>query len=235
MKVNTVYFFIALLFSCPSFGADEPSVPSLSTISRLAIAAIENKIEVPSDARVNITPQSLDTRVSPPACSSALSVEVASDRAIGRNNTVKVSCETPELQYPWQIYISVRVDILYPVVVATQTLGPGDLIDAEQVTLAYVEQSNLRGQQFDDPEQVTGTRVKRRIAANQPLFSSNLCFVCKGDMVSIFARTANFEIKTIGEALRDGNLGDRIQVRNSNSQKMVDANVIGVGAVEVRM
>lgn len=235
MKINFWSILIATLCSNPVWGSEAPKVPSLSTISDLAIALIQSKITVPTNAKVNISPQSLDTRLSPPACSSEVKAEIASDREIGRNNTVKISCETPSLQYPWQIFISVRVDILYPVVVTTQTLGPGDIISSDQVKIEYVEQTNLRGQQFDDLDRVTGTRVKRRIAANQPIFDSNLCFVCKGDMVSIFARSANFEIKTVGEALTDGNLGDRIQIKNSKSHRTVEASVIAIGEVEVRM
>ncbi len=213
----------------------KPSTPSLSTISQLAIGVIEEKIDVPPHAKVSITPQNLDTRLSPPLCSGPVKAELATDRAIKRNNTIKVSCDTPQMAYPWQIFISVRVDVLYPVVVATETLGPGDVIASNSVSIEYIEQSQLRGQQFDDTALVIGTRVKRRITMNQPLFADNLCFVCKGDTVSIYARTANFEIKTIGEALRDGNLGDRIRIRNSHSSKKVNARVIGVGEVEVRM
>ncbi len=235
MKVNFAYFLFLLLTSLPTMAAEPASVPSVSTIARLATEVVQEKITLPKDAKLIITPQSLDTRLSPPACLGMPKAEIASDRAISKNNTVKISCSSPELDYPWQIFISVRVEILFPVVVANQTLGPGELIEADQIRLDYVEQSQLRGQQFDDPASVAGTRVKRRIPINQPLFSSNLCFVCKGDSVAIFARSENFEIKTNGEALNDGNLGDRIQVRNSRSHKSVDAHVIGIGEVEVRM
>ena len=160
---------------------------------------------------------------------------MASNRAIKRNNTVKITCKSPQLQYPWQIFISVRVDILYPVVVARATLGPGDLIAKGDIVIKYVEQTILRGQQFNNLDEVVGTRVKRRMAPDQPIFSNNLCFVCKGDSVSIIARTENFEIKTVGEALQDGNLGDRIRIKNTYSNKRVDARVIDVGKVEVRM
>ena len=114
-------------------------------------------------------------------------------------------------------------------------MGPGDLIAKGDIVIKYVEQTLLRGQQFNNLNEVVGTRAKRRISPNQPIFSNNLCFVCKGDSVSIIARTENFEIKTVGEALQDGNLGDRIRIKNTYSNKRVDARVIDVGKVEVRM
>ena len=234
MKVKYAIFSL-ILISNSVFSEQVASVPSLSAISQLAIAAVEEKIDVAEHARVNIIPQSLDTRLRPPLCLPPITAVLASNRAIKRNNTVKVTCNSPQLQYPWQIFLSVRVDILYPVVVARETLGPGDLIVRGDVVIKYVEQAVLRGQQFDNINDVVGTRVKRRMAPNQPIFSNNLCFVCKGDTVSIIARSQNFEIKTIGEALHDGNLGDRIRIKNSHSNKSVDARVIDVGEVEVRM
>ncbi|ACA85880.1 flagellar basal body P-ring formation chaperone FlgA [Shewanella woodyi] len=235
MKVKNVLILFTLLFSTHALSATQASVPSLSTISNLAIETIEKKIDVSGDAKVKITPQSLDTRITPPACFPPVKAELATNRAIKRTNTVKISCDSPQLDYPWQIFLSVRVDILYPVVVARETLGPGDLLSNDDVIIEYVDRTNLRGQQFDDIKQVVGTRVKRRIPPNQPIFSSNLCFVCKGDTVSIYARSANVVIKTVGEALRDGNLGDRIRIKNTHSNKSLHATVTGVGEVEVRM
>ena len=235
MKVKNVLIIFMIYFSIPSFAASQVSVPSLSTISKLAIEVIEKKINVADGAKVKITPQSLDSRLSPPLCLPPLKAELATDRAIKRTNTVKISCNSPQLDYPWQIFLSVRVDILYPVVVATETLGPGQLISNGDISIQYVDQTHLRGLQFDNIKQVIGTRTKRRIPPNQPIFSNNLCFVCKGDTVSIFARSQNLVIKTVGEALRDGNLGDRIRIKNSHSNKNLHATVIGVGEVEVRM
>lgn len=235
MKIKNVLILFTVFFSIPSFGASHASIPSLSAISKLAIEVIEKKINVADGAKVKITPQSLDSRLTPPLCLPPIKAELATNRAIKRTNTVKISCDSPQLDYPWQIFLSVRVDILYPVVVARETLGPGDLLSSGDVSVQYVDQTYLRGQQFDTVEQVIGTRVKRRIPPNQPIFSNNLCFVCKGDIVSIFARSQTLVIKTVGEALRDGNLGDRIRIKNTNSNKSLHATVIGVGEVEVRM
>ncbi|WOT06226.1 flagellar basal body P-ring formation chaperone FlgA [Shewanella youngdeokensis] len=237
MKINFALFFAVLFFQSAAVAdtAQVSSVPSISTISRLAIAAVEEKIEAPEKAKINIKPQSLDTRVNLPNCFAPITAELASDRAIRRNNTVKISCNSPDLSYPWQIFLSVRVDILYPVVVAKGTLGPGDLLSQSDLEIAFVEQTTLRGQQFDAISQVVGARLKRRVAPEQPIFNNHLCIICKGDTVSIFARSDTFEIKTVGEALHDGNVGDKIRIKNSHSQKTLNAKVIAVGQVEVRM
>lgn len=228
-------FLITLLSPLPVFATEAASIPSISTISRLAIAAVKEKIEAPDKAKIQITPQSLDTRVNLPNCYLPITAEIASDRAIRRNNTVKVSCKSPDLSYPWQIFLSVRADILYPVVVAKSTMGPGDLLSESDLAIEYIDQTSLRGHQFEELSEVVGARLKRRVVPGQPIFENQLCIICKGDSVSIYARSANFVIKTVGEALHDGNVGDKIRIKNSHSQKSLDAQVTAVGQVEVRM
>ncbi|MFB2684810.1 flagellar basal body P-ring formation chaperone FlgA [Shewanella mangrovisoli] len=235
MKVNLVYFLSIIALSFATKANAEPVVPSISAISELAKALINEKISEPSNAKVEILPQTIDSRLLPSQCASPIRVELASDREISRNNTVKVSCDTPDLAYPWQIFMSVRVDILFPVVVASETLAPGELISPTQVEIRYVDQNSLRGMQFSDTSQLSGVRVKRRVAKNFPIFANNLCFVCKNDSVSIYVRSSNFVLKTVGEALQDGNIGDQIRVKNSSSNKVLDAIVTAIGEVEVRM
>ncbi|MCL1090765.1 flagellar basal body P-ring formation protein FlgA [Shewanella profunda] len=235
MKVNLVCFLSIFALLIPATASTEPVAPTISAISELAKALISEKISLPEKAKVEITPQAVDARMLPSQCISPIKVEMASEREISRNNTIKVSCNTPELAYPWQIFISVRVDILFPVVVTTEILAPGDRINANQIEIRYIEQNSLRGQQFDDPSKLTGTRVKRRIAKESPIVANNLCFVCKGDAISIYVRSPSFVLKTAGEALQDGNVGEQIRVKNSSSNKQLDAIVIGIGEVEVRM
>lgn len=235
MKVNLFSIFILFLASFATLANDEPQTPSVSALSKLAEDAVLQKLTVPDNAKINIQPILLDGRVSAPRCASAVTAVLATDRAIGRNNTVKLSCDSPDLDYPWQIYVSVKVDIMFPVVVANEILAAGDLVTSPQISIKYIEQSSLRGQQFADTDEIVGARVKRRVAKDAPIFANNLCFVCKGDTVSIYARSDAFTIKTLGEALSDGNLHDNIRVKNITSDKELDAQVSGIGEVEIKM
>ena len=235
MKVFFLCFLCSLSLSLPALASEAAVAPSLSTIYQLAKEAVEKKIDVESNAKVEIIPQNLEGRLTPPRCYPPISVELASDREISRNNTVKIGCSTPDYGYPWQMYLSVRVDIQYPVVVATELLSPDQIIDTHHLAIMYVDQYSLKGQFFSEPHSLLGSRVKRRVAKDSPIIGNNLCFVCKGDMVSIYAKTANIQIKTLGEAMRDGNIGEAIRVKNNQSNKQLEAVVIAVGEVEVRM
>lgn len=235
MKVKLAQILASLLWVTGASATQIPQQPILSAIAAAAEEAVAKKIDAPAGAKISIQAQSLDSRVNLPRCEGPVSARLASDRPISRNNTVRISCTSPDLDYPWQMFLSVRAEILFPVVVAKRPLASGDLLDEAAVEVRYVDKTVLRGQQFADTGQLLGTRVKRRIAQDSPIFAANLCFVCKGDAVSIYAKTTSFEIKTLGEALADGNEGDRIRIRNTNSNKVLEATVIGVGEVEVKM
>ncbi|MFQ6370296.1 flagellar basal body P-ring formation chaperone FlgA [Shewanella sp. YIC-542] len=236
MKPNLAYiFYLTLgLWSAASM-AQEPVAPDISAIETLAKETVAKKIQPAPNARVSIIPQTLDNRLVIPRCSSPLTAALASEREISRNNTVRVSCTSPDLDYPWQLYLSVRVSISYPVVVARETLAPGTLLSAAQMAVRYVDQYSVNGEQFDATAQLIGTRLKRRVPKDYPIFGSNICFVCKGDAVSIIARTEKFQIKTVGEATEDGNLGEQIRVKNTRSNKMIEATITKVGEVRVKM
>nr|WP_228730427.1 flagellar basal body P-ring formation chaperone FlgA [Shewanella yunxiaonensis] len=235
MKLNLAYIFLAIVAFSSKTLAQPAVVPDISAIQALAKETVAKKLEAPASANVTITPQTIDSRILIPRCASPVRAELASDREISRNNTVKISCDSPDLDYPWQIYLSVRVDISYPVVVAKETLAPGELLSAAQLEVRYIDQYSVNGEQFSNVDQLIGTRLKRRVSKDYPIFVSNICFVCKGDSVSIIAKTAQFQIKTVGVAEEDGNLGEQIRVKNAQSNKMIEAVVTHVGEVRVNM
>ncbi|MCC4832676.1 MULTISPECIES: flagellar basal body P-ring formation chaperone FlgA [unclassified Shewanella] len=240
MNKRMLWLLIILCSSLPAFASEDSTITySLSTITELAKETVAKKIanspSYNSDAKINILPQRVEGRLTPPSCYPPINVEMASDRPINRTNTVKISCISPEYDYPWQMYLSVKVEVLYPVVTAKSIIEKGELITNDTIEINYVDQHSIRGQFFSGVSDIIGTRSKRRVPAKAPLLNNNLCFVCKGDSVSIYAKTNSFEIKTAGEALRDGNVGETIRVKNSNSNRKLDVIVIGVGEVEVRM
>ena len=235
MKVNLAHFFFAILLTVFTTSAAQAAIPSISAIEKLAKETVSKKIQAPPQAQIEIEPQTIDSRLALPDCRGPLTVEMATDREIGRNNTLKVSCPVTGQGYPWQIFMSVRVNIRFPVIVPNQTLAQGTTLSRENLAIIYIDQVNLNGQQFDDPTPLIGAKLKRRVTKDYPIFQSNVCFVCKGDQVSIIASTENFQIKTTGVAMQDGNIGEQIRVKNARSNKIIDALVAKVGEVHVNM
>ncbi|MBM7073061.1 flagellar basal body P-ring formation protein FlgA [Shewanella sp. 202IG2-18] len=233
MKVS-FFLFIAMMVTAPStYSKVNPYVPTLQDISNAAQGAVKDKIVPAKNAKITITPQNINERFKRPQCISPISASLVTPK-LKRNNTVKLSCKTNNA-YPWQVYLSVVVKTQYQVAVPTKTLASNELIDASKVTLKYLDENSIRGTHFDSLKTIIGTKTKKRIAKNHPIFSQNICFVCKGDTVKIFASTKSFSIRTTGTAKTDGNLHDTIEILNNHSNKTIKAQVIGIGEVQVKM
>ncbi|WP_298768817.1 flagellar basal body P-ring formation chaperone FlgA [uncultured Shewanella sp.] len=235
MKVKYCISLLFLLLPKFAIGNNIATTPTLSALTTIAIAAIEKKIVVPKDAKVKITPQVIHSAQYIPACLGQIEARLASNREIKRNNTVKITCDSPELDYPWQLFLNVKVDVLFPVIVSKRLLGTGHIIGKTDVGIAYKEKSSLRGQQQVELSHVIGARLKRRLPANTPLFDNHFCLICEGDTVTITASTGNLKIKTQGTALNDGNLGDAIEISNRYTQKKINAYVSDVAQVTIRL
>nr|WP_136249994.1 flagellar basal body P-ring formation chaperone FlgA [Ningiella ruwaisensis] len=175
--------------------------------------------------------RSIDPRIQVPVCPQGFQFESPNFDPRLSNVSVKISC--PDKQ--WFLFTHVQVQNMKQVVVTSETLSPGAMINSGNIQLADIEQSRLRGSAFYSLEDIRGARVKRRVRPGTVLTESMLCFVCKGDRVTISAVTGSLSIQVYGVAEEDGTLGETIQVRNISSDKMVLATVAGTDEVTIKI
>ena len=62
-----------------------------------------------------------------------------------------------------------------------------------------------------------------------------MCLVCKGDSVTITAKSPNFIIKTQGIALSSGNLNKQIKVKNTRSGKVIRSKITAINQVVIHL
>ncbi|MBE8167829.1 MAG: flagellar basal body P-ring formation protein FlgA [Shewanella sp.] len=225
---------LLILFTFSSLAMSASFNPTMEEIAHLAKQTVKEKMGTPADAKVDIIIQRFDKRFVLPKCTAPVVAKLTGAK-IRRHNTVKLSCERANQDFPWQVYLSVNITVSYQVVVASKTIMGGERIGTSNTSLEFIDETSLRGGQFQSLNDVIGTRLKRRSMKGSAILKQNICYVCKGDDVAIFAKSKNLHIKTSGEALKDGNLQDLIRVKNLNSNKIIEARVIGIGEVEVRM
>jgi flagella basal body P-ring formation protein FlgA len=120
-------------------------------------------------------------------------------------------------------------------VVSVQSLSPGTLLTQANLTIAYKDTLTLRGSTISDIGSVIGSKTKRHLQQQQPIIANNICLVCRGDPVTIYARSGNLTLKSIGKALKDGSIGQVISVKNSSSGRRIEALVVAVGEVEIKL
>jgi flagella basal body P-ring formation protein FlgA len=148
--------------------------------------------------------------------------------------TLQINCNTLN---PWKIYIKATVHVRKAVVVAMRPLARGHALTTEDVQLQERPLESLRQNYFDQPSAVIGKTLKQALAAGTVISANaldNARMVTKNQQVTISSGTsATINVKTTGVALSDGSQGERIKVRNSASNKVIEATVLAPGLVSV--
>ncbi|MCG9759423.1 MULTISPECIES: flagellar basal body P-ring formation chaperone FlgA [Pseudoalteromonas] len=202
------------------------------TLEQNAIKFVEPNVEQDPDSQLSITAIPLDSRIPARDCQSPLQYSTAMTPPFDTQVTVQVRCSDT---LSWTQYVHVRIDHLFPILVSATMLEKGRVIQNEDVKIEYQPKRFRRVSYIEDKSILIGSRSKRNIREGQAFTQAHICMVCKGDTVTIVAKSGGLVIKTQGEAQQDGNRGELINVKNSRSGKTLRARVIEVETVEVNL
>lgn len=102
---------------------------------------------------------------------------------------------------------------------AGDRLAPADLMQVQ------ADSSGLPLGYFTDPDELTGTVLKRALGAgviltNQVLQSAQ--GIVRGQAVTLMAETGGVEVRMKGRAMSEGGVNQRIKVRNESSGKILE-------------
>ena len=230
-KTKTYGFFCSvayILASCQVYANDY----STKELEALAQNFIASQTITKPDVKTKFSTVPLDTRTPKKTCAQAPQLSTAAKPPFNRQVTVRVRChEVPS----WTQFVHVRINEMYPVIVTTQLISKGQLLAKEHLKVEYRPKQFIRAAFIEDLSLLIGSRSKRTLREGMPVGTHQVCMVCKGDRVTIFAKTRSLTIKTSGTALQDGNLGEQIRVKNQKSGKTVSARVKDVESVEVNI
>jgi flagella basal body P-ring formation protein FlgA len=102
--------------------------------------------------------------------------------------------------------------------------------------MARVRASTLRGEVARQPAQAVGLALRRQAIPGQPVLLSDLTrplVVTKGARVAMQLVAPGLMLLTQGQAMEAGAMGERIQVLNTASRAVVEAEVVGPDRVRV--
>ncbi|MEI5638159.1 MULTISPECIES: flagellar basal body P-ring formation chaperone FlgA [unclassified Pseudoalteromonas] len=201
-------------------------------LEQAAIDFITPQIEQNPDSKLSVTTIPLDDRIPTRECQQPLERATAMTPPFNTQVTVQLRCND---LVSWTQYVHVRIDRLFPVLVSANMLEKGSIITAEDIKKEYQPKRFRRVSYIEEAKLIIGSRSKRNIREGQAFTQRHICMVCKGDGVTIFAKSGGLVIKTAGEALQDGNKGDLVRVKNARSGKTLRARVIDVETVEVNL
>ncbi|WP_438863495.1 flagellar basal body P-ring formation chaperone FlgA [Neptunicella sp.] len=184
-----------------------------------------------NDEHISVTAMPIDERITIPECAAPYTVSAAPNALQQANITVKVACAEQD----WFLYFIVKVSQTQPVVIATNALSPGAILSSDDVEMVQMDKSLLRSSTFANVNDIIGARSKRRLTSGQPITPNQLCFICKGDEITIVAQGPGIQVKASGVAQQDGNIGEQIQVINDRTKRTINAQVENINQVIVRL
>lgn len=190
--------------------------------------------ELPGSAdKVSIEAGSIDSRLRLAACQQPLETFAPYRRSNSARITVGVRCNDTTR---WTLYVPVSVSRMQEIVVAHEPMSRGDQITADSIRLELRDVARLHRGYLTSLDQALGKRVKRRIPVDGVVTPDRVMVqhaVKKGNQVTILARIGSLEVRMKGKALDSGAVGERIKVRNSSSERELEATVVARGTVKV--
>lgn len=120
--------------------------------------------------------------------------------------------------------------------VLARALGRKDVIKVEDIQWTRMRSSDLRDGTVLDPERLIGQTAKRPLKAGEQLMLQDIertVVVTKGQPVVMELVTPYMRLSANGIALDPGGIGDVVQVRNPQSNKVVTGVVTGPHQVRV--
>ncbi|OXX72787.1 flagella basal body P-ring formation protein FlgA [Vibrio sp. V03_P4A6T147] len=187
-------------------------------------------IEWPPSGELNVKAANIDDRIYATDCPTPLSTSSSSSNGSASNITVLVEC----IEDNWKIYVPVRLTISLPLVTVAVPISRGQQITQQDVLITMVDLHRFRRQGFSDINRIVGAKVKKNMRIGDVVEQDDICVVCRNENVMIQAVKQGMIITTKGTALSDGIFGEQIKVKNDKSNRIIDAQVTGIGEVTVQ-
>ncbi|MBT0584971.1 flagellar basal body P-ring formation chaperone FlgA [Alteromonas oceanisediminis] len=229
MKNLSEAFFIALLATLPlALNASTLAEQATDKKAELHVAVqkgveeyVRSQRPVDETQTLFVEAYPIDERINVAPCDVPYTYSMTESGAQQSYGTVKVTCADNN----WYLFVNVKIEERQQVVVLADMVSPDTLLTQQNLTTADINSQSLRHTTFSDPSALYGARIKHRVRAGQPINPNMICFVCKGDLITLSANSAGLSISTKGIAQQDGNIGDTIRVMNSRTERTVLAKV----------
>ncbi|WP_179217526.1 flagellar basal body P-ring formation chaperone FlgA, partial [Vibrio sp. V03_P4A6T147] len=202
----------------------------VEAIQQAAEQHVLETIEWPPSGELNVKAANIDDRIYATDCPTPLSTSSSSSNGSASNITVLVEC----IEDNWKIYVPVRLTISLPLVTVAVPISRGQQITQQDVLITMVDLHRFRRQGFSDINRIVGAKVKKNMRIGDVVEQDDICVVCRNENVMIQAVKQGMIITTKGTALSDGIFGEQIKVKNDKSNRIIDAQVTGIGEVTVQ-
>lgn len=181
--------------------------------------------------KTHIIVNSLDPRLQLRACGKPLTIQLNDPQYNGGNQTALVRCDGDA---PWSIYVPLQIALFYELPVASRNMARGDVVGAADIQITLVNSTGQRQGQIDSSNGIIGKSLRRAIRQGEVFRNSQLempTVIKRGDLVSILTQAGPISVSSTGTAMSQGKTGDKIRIKNNQSDRVIMAEVIEAGSV----
>lgn len=229
---TTIYRLISVIgifISFFSLNVHAATDEQLKAIKQAAESFIEQKIDTPKNGTLQVDAVRIDSRIHATDCPTPLTTTLPGKLNTSGNTSVLVECIVDD----WKVYVPVKSELMMPLVTAVTSLSKGHTISNKDVTQTLVNSRVYRRGGYVNINDLIGSRIKRSVRAGNVVEKNDICMVCRNDSVIIKAVKGELSIITKGTALGDGALGDKVNVKNDKSKRIVSGIVTNVGVISI--
>jgi flagella basal body P-ring formation protein FlgA len=223
--------FAAALVIFASDAAATVTIQTLASIERAVAVFVEIGIDQRDD--VEFTIGRLDPRLRLPLCNEALQTRSTHVQRNSGPMSVEVRCTGTK---PWVLYVPVTLTRYAQATVAVRPIARNAVIAAADIALQRRRVSANARDYLSDTTMAVGQIAVRPVVTGQMLTARALRrphLIRRGDRVVLSAGNPSIAVRVKGEALQDGVAGDRINVRNLSSERVIQGVVTSAGEVVV--
>ena len=204
-----------------------------SEIIQAAKQFISQNIDTDQYSRTEIHMGKLDSRLKLAHCNSPLLTSLAPGSSFSGKTTVHVKCNS---QSAWTIYINANIHLYSHVIHTAEPLEKGHVLSKTDLVLSEINLNQVRYGYFTDINRLVGKQLKRRLPQDKIIrvnYVKAPTLVKRGEIVNIVAENAGYSVKMSGTAMSNGAKGDRVQVRNLSSRRVIEGTVIQTGVISI--
>ncbi|MDH4100408.1 MAG: flagellar basal body P-ring formation chaperone FlgA [Nitrospirota bacterium] len=128
-----------------------------------------------------------------------------------------------------KVWAKVSVSFMEDVVVLSEPVKRGEVITEEMVTVEQRDTLRLKNSVLRDTGEVVGKNATRNLQAGDMLARNAVelpLVIKRGSRVTVVAENNGFRVSILAEAMENGAKGDTIKVKNLDSRKIIQAEVV---------
>ena len=189
-----------------------------------------------NQADTTVTASNMDYRLRLAQCKIPLEHSLPQGHRLQGRVAIGTRCN--DKNHRWSIFVPVTITQFASVIVTTETVSRGDFLTASQVKLERRSVNSLHNGYLKSIKQATGQQLKTTLAKGLVVSPNQLkrpYTIKRGQDVNILAKSGLISVRIKGKALANARVGDRIRVKNTSSNKIVEGTVAYNGFVEIRL